>query len=123
MLIKGEEGTGGAESLEAGGQEGEEVVEVGEQKRILSGSHQELKHNRFKGNKSRSLTKVGNINLQLSKVEVESVFGDVSILLGCTVYEESHSREGSVCHDAVSLFFFCTATVTTTRDRFLPPPQ
>lgn len=78
MLIKGEKGT---ESLETGGQEGEGAVEVGEQERFLSGSHQELKHNWFKGNKSKSLIKVGNINLQLSKVELESLFEDVDILL------------------------------------------
>lgn len=54
----------------------EEEVEVGKQERILSGSHQEPKHDSFKSNKSTSLITVGNINLQLSKVELESAFGD-----------------------------------------------
>lgn len=47
MLIKGEEGAGGAELLEIEGQEKEEEekVEVGKQERILSGSHQEPKYN------------------------------------------------------------------------------
>lgn len=40
MLIKGEEGAGGAESLDIEGQEKEEEeVEVEKQERILSGSH------------------------------------------------------------------------------------
>lgn len=38
MLIKGEEGAGGAESLEMEGWEGGEEVEVASQGRILSGS-------------------------------------------------------------------------------------
>lgn len=82
MLIKGEEGAGGAELLVMEGEEKEEEVEVEKHERILSGSHQEPKYNWFKGNISTSLIKVGNKNLQLSKAEVESAFGDMCSLPG-----------------------------------------
>lgn len=39
LLIKGEEGAGGAESLETEGWEGGDEVEVANQERILSGSN------------------------------------------------------------------------------------
>lgn len=45
MLIKGEEGAGGAESLESEGWERGEQVEVANQERILSGSNQDLRSN------------------------------------------------------------------------------
>lgn len=78
MLIKGEEGAGGIESFEIEGRGKEqEKVEVEKHERILSGSHQEPKYNRFKGNTSTSPIKVGNVNLQLSKVELQSAFGDM----------------------------------------------
>lgn len=84
MPVKGEEGAGGTESLEIEGQEKEEKeVEVEKLERILNGSHQELKYNWFKGNKSSLLIKVGNIKLQLSKVELESVFWDIDSFVDC----------------------------------------